>query len=115
MLRTVQNEDEIIDELSRRGFVILDIKTDPLEKILAHFATAKIVISLEGSHNVHGCYALPSGSSMLFLQPANRFTATQRGWTENIGVKFGFVVGDDHGDCEHYQLKEILKTIDLML
>jgi len=115
VLRTVDNEHEIIDELSRRGFTILDIKTDSLEKILTHLVVAKIVVSLEGSHNVHGCYTLPAGSAMLFLEPANRFTATQRGWAENIGVKFGFVVGDNRGDREHYPLNDILKTIDLLM
>ena len=112
--RLIENEAEIIDELVRRSFVILDIRTDSLERILSHLAAAKIVISIEGSQTTHCAYTIPSGSGMLFLMPPNRFTASQRGWTENIGAKFGFVVGERREDATYFSTPDIFKTVDLI-
>jgi hypothetical protein len=111
--RPVANEQEIIDELSRRGFTILDIRTDSLDRILSHLVSAKIVVSVEGSQTYHGAYSLPRGSALLLLQPPGRFTATQRDWSENIGVRFGFVVGDQRENSTYFPLNDILKTVDL--
>jgi hypothetical protein len=111
--RLIANEQEIIDELSRRGFIILDINTDSVERILSYLATSRIVISMEGSQTYHGAYSLPSGSGLLLLQPPGRFVATQRGWSSNIGVRFGFVVGDERDDATYFSLNDILKTADL--
>jgi capsular polysaccharide biosynthesis protein len=47
--RTIQNERELTDELAKRGFLILDVEVATLENLLAILASAKIVISLEGS------------------------------------------------------------------
>jgi Glycosyltransferase 61 len=111
--RLIENESEIIDDLTRRGFVILDIKTDSLERILSHLVSAEIVISIEGSQTTHGSYSIPKGSGMLFLQLSNRFTASQRGWTENLGAKFGFVVGEPRENATYFSASDILKTVDL--
>jgi hypothetical protein len=111
--RPVANEQEIIDGLSRKGFTILDIRTDSLDRILSHLVSSKIVVSIEGSQTYHGAYSLPRGSGLLLLQPPGRFTATQRDWSENIGVRFGFVVGDQRENSTHFPLNDILKTVDL--
>src|SRR5262249_10362059 len=47
--RIIQNEDEIIDGLLKRGFLVLDIATHRLEHIIERLSNAKIVVSLEGS------------------------------------------------------------------
>lgn len=111
--RSVANEAEIIDELSRRGFIILDIQTDSLDRILSHLVSARIVVSMEGSQTYHGVYSLPPESGLLLLQPPGRFTSTQRGWSGNIGVRFGFVVGDARENATHFSVTDILKTLDL--
>jgi capsular polysaccharide biosynthesis protein len=113
VLRSIANEDEIIEELSRRGFVILDIRKDSLDVILSHLVSTKLLVSVEGSQSYHGAYSLPHGSGLLLLQPPGRFTATQRGWSENIGVRFGFVVGDPRENSTYFSLIDILKTMDL--
>jgi Glycosyltransferase 61 len=111
--RPFHNEDEIVDELSRRGFAILDIVADSLPNILSYLVAARLVISIEGSQLTHCCPSIPTGSGLLVLQPPNRFLAFHRGWTEAIGVQYGFLVGDGSESGTTFSLKDLLKTIDL--
>ena len=113
--RVIQNEDEIIDVLTQRGFVVVDIERDSLEHLLEILASAKIVISIEGSHAGHCAFSVPENSGFLVLQPPDRFSGWHRGWMDSVGVRFGFVVGalGDRGYC--FDCSEILRTLDLML
>ena len=111
--RPIANEPEIVDGLAREGFTILDIRTDSLERILSCLVSSRIVVSIEGSQTYHGAYALPAGSGLLLLQPPDRFTATQRDWSENIGARFGFVVGDRGENATYFSFHDIMKTVDL--
>jgi Glycosyltransferase 61 len=114
-LRIIQNEDEIIDALIKRGFVILDVASDSLDHIIGTLVNANIVVSLEGSHIAHCVFASPENSGLLVLQPPDRFAAMHRGWSECLGIRFGFVVGAV-GDVGYYfTVPEILRTIDLLL
>ena len=113
--RIIQNEQEILDALIKRGFVVVDVGSDELEHIIGTLLKARLVVSLEGSHVSHCTYTIPESSGLLILQPSNEFSAVHRDWAESLGVKFGFVVGSvvDHG--YHFSVLDILRTIDLML
>ena len=113
--RVIQDENEIIDVLTQRGFVVVDIERDSLEHLLDILASAKIVISIEGSHAGHCAFSVPENSAFLVLQPPDRFSGWHRGWMDSVGVRFGFVVGalGDRGYC--FDCSEILRTLDLML
>jgi hypothetical protein len=112
-VRLIHNETEITDELARRGFTILNVATDSLQTILSNLVSAKLVVSLEGSQLSHCCLTAPIGSGLLTLQPPGRFDATHRGWTEALGIQYGFVIGDQSGDGTSFSMTELLKTIDL--
>ena len=113
--RPIQNEDEIIDALLKRGFVVVDVASNNLDDILEPLLNAKLVVSLEGSHVAH-CTVTSSGKNgLLVLQPPNRFSAVHRDWAECLGVRFGFVVGS-FGDAGYlFSVPEILTTVDLLL
>jgi hypothetical protein len=113
--RVVQNEEEILDVLKTHGFIVADIESDSLEHLLGTLASAKIVVSVEGSHATHCAYSVPENSGLIVLQPPDRFLSFHRGWSESAGVRFGFVVGAlaDGGYC--FSSAEILRTVDLML
>jgi len=114
-LRTIQNEQEIIDALSRQGFVVLDVGTDSLSHIIQTLLNAKLVVSLEGSHVAHCIYTIPEDSGLLILQPPNQFSAVHREWSECLGIRFGFVVGSIERDGYHFSPADILRSIDLIL
>ena len=113
--RPIQGEQLIIDALTKRGFVVADIATDLLEHIIRTLLKAKIVVSLEGSHIVHSVFAIPNHSGLLVLQPADQFRAVHRDWSECLGIRFGFVVGNAGSAGYSFSLSEILRTVDLLL
>jgi len=113
--RLIENEEEILDALIRRGFHVLDVSKDSLEKIVSELLNAKIVVSIEGSHVSHCAVTLPENAGIVLLQPASRFATIHRGWANNLSVHYGLVVGHQTNGGHHFVKDEILKTVDLML
>jgi len=113
--RYVQNEEKIIQALARLGFVVLDSGTDSVDAMLAVLVNAKLVISIEGSHISHCVYAIPGDSALLVLQPADRFVANHREWSNCLGIRFGFAVGAAGENGYLFDEEEILRTIDLLV
>jgi hypothetical protein len=113
--RVIQNEEELINVLTKRGFLIASVETDSLEHLLRVLVDAKVVVTIEGSHATHCAFSVPEGSGLIILQPPDRFLAWNRGWSEAVGMRFGFVVGTqgERGYC--FSTSEILQTVDLML
>ena len=113
--RVIQNEEEIIAVLIKHGFIIVDMEFDSLQRLLETLATAKVVVSVDGSHGAHCAFSVPENSGLIVLQPPDRFVAWHRGWSEAVGMRFGFVVGarGERGYC--FSCSEILQTMDLML
>jgi hypothetical protein len=113
--RLIENEQEIVDVLTKNGFVTVNVEMDTLEHLLGVLAGAKLVISIEGSHAAHCIFSVPENSGLIALQPPDRFMAFHRDWTEAVGVRFGFVVGVTDGIGYRFSTSEILRTVDLML
>jgi hypothetical protein len=70
---------------------------------------------MEGSHLNHCCMSLSERSAVLLLQPADRFSANFKGWTEATDIRSGFVVGSQSENGYHFDTDEILKTMELLL
>ena len=81
--RVIQNEDEIIDALTKQDFVVIDVAADSLDHIIKTLLNAKLVVSLEGSHTGHCVFTIPENSGLLLLQPPDRFCNVYRGWDLN--------------------------------
>lgn len=114
-IRVIQNEDEIIDALVKRGFLVLDVASDSLDKIIKTLLNAKIIVTLEGSHAAHCVYTTPENSGLLLLQSPDRFCNVYKGWTDCLNVRYGFVIGAAGKDGYYFSTSEILRTTDLML
>jgi capsular polysaccharide biosynthesis protein len=111
----VQNEGELLDVLTRHGFLVVDLDSGSLEQLLEVLANAKIVVSMEGSQAPHCAYSLPENSGLILLQPPDRFLSFHRGWTASAGVEFGFVVGSSGEGGYTFSPSEVLHTADLMM
>jgi hypothetical protein len=113
-LRLLRNELELAEHLRKtRGFRALDpLKTD-VPTIVATCAGARVVIGVEGSQLVHGVNVLPSGGSLLTLQPPNRFVSYYKFLTDRDYQHFGFVVGTPEGNGFKISLEEVERTLDL--
>ena len=53
-----------------------------------------MVISVEGSHISHVVYSMSRDGLLTVLQPPDRFAMAFKEFTDCIGLRFGFVVGD---------------------
>ena len=113
--RPVQNEEELLDALSRQGFKVVDVDSSSLEQMLAVLATAKVVVSIEGSQATHCAYSIPDNSGLILLEPPDRFLSFHRGWTASAGIRFGFVVGSPEENGYSFSPSEVLQTVELLL
>jgi capsular polysaccharide biosynthesis protein len=113
--RLIQNEDEILDYLTKHGFSVIDIERDPLDRIVSTLLSARIVLSLGGSHVAHCIYAVPENSGLIVMQPPNRFSAIYRDWAECTGFRFGYTVGAVAEQGYYFSLRDIAATVDLMV
>ena len=113
--RLIRNEDEIIDTLVKYGFVLVDVEKDTVDRIIGTLLGAKIVVSIEGSHNAHCTYSCQQGSAFLVLMPSDRFAQMTRGWAACLGIRYGFVVGIGEDAGYYFPVHEVLRTIDLLL
>jgi hypothetical protein len=112
--RPIANEQQIIQTLTKHGFIVADIENDSLEELLSVLCSAEIVVSLEGSHVAHCCFSLPRNVKLLLLQPNDRFCMIHNGWLGCIEAIQGFVVGEKTVSGYFFPTSDILKTIDLM-
>ena len=113
--RFVENEDAVVNELAKRGVEIMEAETTPLEKIISHLLEARVVITIEGSQQEHAAFTLPQSSALITLQPPYRFNNLSKDWTQCIGMKYGFVVGDPCENGFSINIDELLQTVDLAL
>jgi Glycosyltransferase 61 len=112
--RSIENEFELIEMLSRRGFVVADLEKDRLEEILEILVNSQVIVSMEGSHLAHCVFSVPSRSGLLVLQPPDRFASIHRGWAICQGIEFGFVVGSRGSSGYIFSGQEIERTLGLM-
>jgi hypothetical protein len=113
--RIIQNEDEIVDALLKRGFTVVDVSSSNLSDVVRPLLNAKLVVSLEGSHIAHYTVTSSGNNGLLVLEPPDRFSAVHRDWAECLGVRFGFVVGSFCDAGYLFSVPEILATVDLLL
>ena len=113
--RPIQNEDEIVQFLMKRGFVVLDVETDSLSHIITTLLAAKIVVTIGGSHASHCIYSCQTNSGLIVLQPPDKFSGIYRDWAECAGFRFGYVVGMIGDSGYRFPVRDIAATIDLMV
>lgn len=85
--RCVENEDELLEFLSKKGYTIYkDFSKRSLQEKLDIFRTAKIVISPTGSGLTH-CHAMAPGTQVLDFNHA--FQLEEECAWNNVGVELG--------------------------
>jgi hypothetical protein len=112
--RLIENEDDLIEALVRRGFEILEVDAG-VERISASLLSAKLLVSIEGSHCAHAAISMQPGSGIVVLEPPERFTICHKGWADCRSIRFGFVVGFARSAGSFFPIADVLRTIDLML
>jgi hypothetical protein len=108
-------EEAFIEQLRLRGIRILYVEHDPIHTIVQTIRTARVLITLEGSHGAHALCALPEGSGLLELVPPERFCTRHKEWADAVGLQYGFMVGTRREHGFDFQIDDVLRTVDLML
>jgi hypothetical protein len=110
--RNLINSAEVSEALDRLGFAIIDPETEKPSSLAAKLSNAEIGITIEGSVQSHFMIAMPSGSTVLAIQPPARFNSIHKGYADAIGLNWGFVVADPHADGFHLPIDRLLRLLD---
>jgi hypothetical protein len=112
--RLMLNEIEIAEQLrDKYGFRIVDVTKHSVAEIISACVGAKILVGIEGSHLMHGLMVLQPGTSVLTLQPPNRFCGVLKITTDMQNLNYGFVVGIQKEENFYINLEEVERTIEL--
>lgn len=111
--REMVNEEEIVEQLERRGVTILEAERHDLQTTLRSLGAARLLIGVEGSQLCHGIYGLRGGAGVLVIQPPDRFFNSHMDWSQPLDIHYGAVVGDPVPGGFTLRIDDLLRTIDL--
>jgi hypothetical protein len=110
--RVLTNEDAVQALARARGFAVLHPPEHSAEELLAACWGARIVLGVEGSHMVHGLLAMKDGGTVCALMPPFRFNTILKDWSDAIGLRYAFMVGEAHGDGFRVDLRRLTALLD---
>lgn len=99
-VRVLQNEQLIEDRLQKQGFQIIDPSELTVQEICNRINGSPLVVGVEGSHLAHGVLNLAPEGTLLCIQPATRFNAVYRDFSNSLDLNWGFVVAE--GDVDGF-------------
>jgi Glycosyltransferase 61 len=110
--RTLVNTAEVETFLSSQGFVLIDPDQNSPAEIAQIANGAKIAISVEGSHMVHGLVNIADGGTILQIQPPDRFNNLFKDYTDCLGMRYGFTVGLPAEGGFHLPIEDLRRFLD---
>lgn len=113
--RNYENEAEVIDLLAARGVDIVRTESSPTPETVSRLLGASMVIGIEGSQFSHALYTIADKAALLTIQPPTRFFMSHKDWSDSLGMKHGFVVGDRTATGYRLNPEDLLRTIDLLV
>lgn len=113
-VRNLVNEEKLIETLEKYNFTILDITQHSLEYLIENLLDAKLVITLEGSHQNHVLYTLADSGSLIILQPPNLFNNSAKDWCNVLGFKHGLSICKATEEGFVVNIETIIKLIEFM-
>lgn len=109
-LRTLINEDELIEVLSRLGFRIVSVY-DTFDDIIASCAGADLTVSLEGSNTAHLTMSSCFGADHVIINPADKFGAIFVDYTLATGDKIHSIVAPKDGNEYRVDVPRLVSVI----
>jgi hypothetical protein len=111
--RRFNNESAVAEALVKEGFAVIDPTAMTVEEIASAAYGAELVVNMEGSHVNHAIYFARDGASFLAVTPPERFNTPFKQWTELLGMRYGFVVGDPDTEGFSANIDDVRRTMDL--
>jgi hypothetical protein len=94
-VRRLRNEEALLERLRPLGFVAVDLETWSFAAQLAVFRGAEIVVGVHGAGLSH-VIGMPRDAAVLEILHPRRFWPTYRAMSARRGLRYGFLVGEDH-------------------
>lgn len=110
--RSLMNEPAIAQFLQARGFTILDAESMSAAEIVQKTLGARIVVGVEGSQLVHGLFPMSDNGVMLTLQPPYRFNNVYKDYTDCLGLRYAFVIGNPIADGFEIDIDDLARILD---
>ena len=112
--RICENEHQVAELLEKEGFVVLDPMKSTVDEILAATSGAPILVGTDGSHLTHGLYSIADNGWVVSLQPPFRFSHTVKNYTDCMGLRYAFTVGNHSPKGFVVDIDRMMRTIDLV-
>ena len=112
--RLLANEAQIEDRLAGLGFDIVDPTHDSLDSILTRCRDARVVVGVEGSGLAHGFLGCAPDATFLVLQHPYRFNNVWKDFTDALGMRYAYLVGEGQRDSFRIPPDELCATLDLL-
>jgi capsular polysaccharide biosynthesis protein len=100
--------------LLERGFRVIDIAQMGAEAIARQALDAPIVVGVEGSHLSHAIFAAHDDATFLVLQPPHRFSMSYKEYTDRVGMRYAFLVGDPAPDSFTISIDDLNRLLDIV-
>jgi hypothetical protein len=69
---------------------------------------------VEGSVQNHCLLAMPTGSTLLAIQPPKRFNAFSKTFADLLGINWAYVVAEPDENGFRLSVKRLLETLDVV-
>jgi hypothetical protein len=91
--RILINEEELAEQLSKRGFRVMCPTEHTVDEILDACMGARIVLGVEGSQMIHALFVMHDEGTLVTLQPPNRFNNILKTYCDGLSLRYAFTVG----------------------
>lgn len=116
LVRRLQNERRLMDELSNIGFASVNLSEMTLYEQISLFRQAEVVVGCHGAGLSH-VVSMNAGAKLLEIVHPRRFWPTYRAIAARQGVQYGFVLGEDQieqsGDSFDFEVN-LVKTMNVL-
>lgn len=113
--RLMRNEAEIAERLqAEHDFRVMYPFDHSVDELAEACGATRIVAGIEGSHLTHGVAAMPPGSTVLTLQPADRVTTSLKLLSDRWQQRYAMIIG--HGGADNFEIDwdDVQRTMDLI-
>jgi Glycosyltransferase 61 len=110
--RTLVNEEEIVNVLSKRGVTCIS-PDDAGKPIINRIYGCSLFISMGGSQVSHAIFGVRPNGGVLTLQQPDQFYNPHMDWAVPSGIQYGSVIGRTTQDGLIVPVEDILRAIDL--
>ncbi|MBM3606442.1 MAG: glycosyltransferase family 61 protein [Alphaproteobacteria bacterium] len=112
--RVLANEEELERILERMGFDIVDPSSDSADLVIARCRDARVVVGVEGSGLAHGFLGCAPDATFVVLQHPYQFNNVWKDFTDALGMRYAFLVGEGSRECFRVDPDELKATLDLL-